>query len=317
MLAALPATFPAPILVVLHIGAHHSELPALLSSVGALHAKHAENGELILPGNVYVAPPDRHMMVSEGRLSLNRGPKENWARPAIDPLFRSAAAAYGPKVVGVILTGGLNDGTLGLFDIKQAGGIAIVQDPDDAAYPDMPRSALENVAVDHCVPLAQIPNLLIDLISGKDRRETAMPITPSYANGEFTPEAENARPFDRPVTITCPDCGGALYRSEVGSVVKFGCHIGHTYTSEVMATAQFDEMEKVLRSAVRYLNERAEFCRQMAENAETEHPALASDWHAASQQALDRSYKMRDLVEEDWIDPGELAKSRATLTPVL
>ncbi|MBA3446436.1 MAG: chemotaxis protein CheB, partial [Pseudaminobacter sp.] len=132
--AALPDTFSTPVLVVLHIGAHRSEMPKLLNAAGPLPAKHAEDGETIHPGRIYVAPPDRHMIVADGRLRLLRGPKENCARPAIDPLFRSVAEHYGADALGVILTGNLNDGTLGLLEIKRRGGIAIAQYPDDAAY---------------------------------------------------------------------------------------------------------------------------------------------------------------------------------------
>jgi two-component system chemotaxis response regulator CheB len=299
--ATLPENFSAPILVVLHIGAHRSELPALLNAAGPIHAKHAEDGEAVSPGHIYVAPSDRHMIVVDGHLRLVRGPKENCARPAIDPLFRSVAESFGEDAVGVILTGNLNDGTLGLLEIKRRGGIAIAQDPDDAAYPEMPASAAEHVALDYCVPLAEMPKLLMELVDGKDGKEVAMSKTSSEFDGQ-QPEINDGRKFERPLTVTCPECGGALKKFEAGSIVKFGCHIGHSYTAEIMATAQFEEMEKVMRAAVRFLNERAEFCLQMAEYTQKE-PNISADWHAASRQALDRAYKLRDLVEQDWLTP--------------
>lgn len=301
--ASLPDTLRVPVLVVLHIGAYRSILPTLLNVAGPLPARHAEDGEAIHPGHIYVAPPDRHMIVADGRLRLLRGPKENCARPAIDPLFRSVAESHGPAAVGLILTGNLNDGTLGLMEIKRRGGIAIVQDPDDAAYPDMPRSAARHVLLDYCVPLGEIPRLLIELADGKDGKDLAMPVTPSQPDVEQNSEVIREKTFERPLTVTCPDCGGALTRFDVGSVVKFGCHIGHTYTAETMATAQFEEMEKVMRAAVRFLNERAEFCLQMAEHAEAGASGSSVEWHAASRQALDRAYKLRDLVEQDWLTP--------------
>lgn len=311
--AALPDTLCVPVLVVLHIGAHRSALPTLLNADGPLPAKHAEDGETIYPGHIYVAPPDRHMIVADGRLRLLRGPKENCARPAIDPLFRSAAEAYGPTAVGLILTGRLNDGTLGLFEIKRQGGIAIVQDPKDAAYPEMPKSAADHVMLDYCVPLAEMPQLLVELVDGKDGKDIAMPSSPSQPDAGQETELINARTFERPLTVTCPECGGALKRLEIGSMVKFGCHIGHTYTAEIMATAQFEEMEKVMRAAVRFLNERAEFCLQMAEQAEGNESGASVEWHAASRQALDRAYKLRDLVEQDWLTPE--TSSRLALAP--
>ena len=310
--AALPETLSAPVLIVLHIGANRSELPALLTAAGPLPATHAKDGETILPGHIYVAPPDRHMIVADGRLRLLRGPKENCARPAVDPLFRSVAEGYGPDAVGVILTGNLNDGALGLFEIKQRGGVAIAQDPNDAAYPEMPSSAACHVALDYCLPLAEIPALLVELVNRKDGKEVAVPKTSSQLNGQES-EIISSQTFERPLTVTCPDCGGALKRMEVGSIVKFGCHTGHTYTAEIMATAQFEEMEKVMRAAVRFLNERAEFCLQMAEHGVAADPDASRDWHAASKQALDRAYKLRDLVEQDWLMPE--ASHRVALAP--
>lgn len=304
--AALPLTMPAPVLVVLHIGAHRSYLSEILSAAGRLPAKHGDDGETIRAGRIYIAPPDHHMIVADGRLLLSRGPKVNWARPAIDPLFRSAAESHGPGVAGVVLTGNLNDGTLGLVEIKRRGGVAVVQDPDEAAIPDMPRSAATHVAVDHCVQLAEIPKLLLELTGGKTGKEVPMPTTPSDAEREAG--KTSAREFVRPAALNCPDCGGALQRSDIGSMIKFGCHIGHSYTAEVMAAAQFDDMEKSMHAAVRVLNERAEFCRQMAEHTQFTEAHLSADWRAAREQALDRAYKLRDLIEQDWMMPEAPAR---------
>ncbi len=303
--AGLTTPLPAPILIVLHVGALPSELPALLSAAGVTPAKHGQDGEAIRPGQIYVAPPDRHMIIVDGHIRLTRGPKENWARPAIDQLFRSAAEAFGPAVIGVILTGNLNDGSAGLYEIKRRGGITIVQDPEHAAHPDMPMSAAAQVDVDYCLPLAEIPSLLARLVGGKEGVVTARPNEAprqqARGNGADLMEGEV---FDRPITITCPDCGGALRRAEVGSMVRYACHIGHTYTAEVMAAAQFDDMEKVMRSAERILNERAEFCRQMAERSGSGGKASGGEvWRAASQEALDRAYTLRDFIEQDWISP--------------
>jgi two-component system chemotaxis response regulator CheB len=150
----LSSPLAVPILGVLHIGAQRSELPMLLNAAGPTPAKHGEDGELIKPGHIYLAPPDRHMIVDEDRIRLTRGPKENWARPAIDPLFRSAALAYGSSAIGVILTGNLNDGSAGLYEIKRRGGIAIVQDPKSADYSGMPENAASQVDIDYRVSLA-------------------------------------------------------------------------------------------------------------------------------------------------------------------
>ncbi|HEY5412851.1 MAG TPA: chemotaxis protein CheB [Caulobacteraceae bacterium] len=291
----------APVLVVLHIGAQRSDFPALWNAAGVMPAKHGRDGEKICSGQVYVAPPDRHMLVVDGHIRLTRGPKENWARPAIDPLFRSAAEAYGPNVIGVILTGRLNDGTAGLYEIKRRGGVAVVQDPEDAANPEMPRSAARHIDVDYCVSLDEMPALLSRLVAERIRAEPVVLVQRSPEKGR---EMIDAKTLDRPLTVTCPDCGGALRRGELGGLIKYDCHIGHTYTAETLAEVQFEQMERVMRAAERILNERAEFCRQMAERSEDgRSPGGVALWRAASKEAEDRAYRMRDFVEQDWIKP--------------
>lgn len=176
--AGLPADFPIPVLVTIHIGPHRSYLADILQDSGPLPCKQAEAGEPILGGVIYVAPPDHHLVVEAGRAELVRGPKENWARPAIDPLFRSAALEYGPELVAVVLSGKLNDGTAGLYEVKRRGGATVVQDPSDAQEPSMPRSALRHVDVDYVVPLARLPSLLVALTverSGGARSKSASP----------------------------------------------------------------------------------------------------------------------------------------------
>src|SRR5581483_6265100 len=145
LLAGLPADFAAPVLIVQHIGATESILPAILADASSLPTAFALDGEPLLPGRVYVAPPDHHMLVNDGKLELTRGPRENWARPAIDPLFRAAALYYAQDAIGIVLSGRLNDGTAGLYEIKRWGGLAMVQTPREAEAPDMPQSALDNV----------------------------------------------------------------------------------------------------------------------------------------------------------------------------
>jgi len=162
----LPADFPAAVLIVLHVGAHHSVLPELLKDRGALRARHALDGQVLQPGAIEIAPPDEHMLVEGNCIRLRHGPKEHHARPAIDPLFRSAAQARGPRVIGVLLSGRLDDGTAGLRAIKQCGGRVVVQDPEDAQHPEMPRNALAHVEVDCCVPGSELAHTLLRLIAG-------------------------------------------------------------------------------------------------------------------------------------------------------
>ena len=295
----LPAGFPAALFIVLHIGAHKSELPWLLNQRGPLRAAHPADGAAIAAGQIYVAPPDHHMTLEAGRVRLTKGPRENLARPAIDPLFRSAAEDYGADVIGVILTGGLNDGTAGLFEVKQHGGLAIVQDPAGAENPSMPRSALAHVAVDHCLPLGEIAPLLVKLVMA--RAKAARP-TPQPATKTQVPEMTAEFTLNHPVAVTCPDCGGALRRKELGALTQFQCHIGHRYTAEVMVATQLLAMERFIESAMRSMNERAELCREMAEKVDADQDGKER-WLAAMREARDQTAPLRALLEREWIRP--------------
>jgi two-component system chemotaxis response regulator CheB len=173
--ADLPASFPVPVVIVLHIGANNSTLPELLAAAGPNTAAHAQNGEPLRAGHLTVAPPGQHLLVNDGSLRLTQGAKENWARPAIDPLFRSAALSFGARAIGVVLTGNLDDGTAGLQAIKSCGGIAIVEDPMTAFAPSMPASALESVAVDYVLSIEAIGNQLQDLVMQENRSSFPAP----------------------------------------------------------------------------------------------------------------------------------------------
>src|SRR3954471_3832054 len=179
----LPRFFAAPICIVQHVGSNPSLLPELLRYRGSNHAVHAEDGQRLASRTLHVAPPDHHMLLQGDTLRLTHGPKENHARPAIDPLFRSTALTCGRRAIGVILTGQMDDGTVGLQAIKECGGIAVVQDPATASEPEMPRSALRNVAVDHCVPLHEVAPLLVRLVGAKVAAQPA-PAAPEYVARE-------------------------------------------------------------------------------------------------------------------------------------
>ncbi len=255
LVAKLPAELDAAVFVSLHIGAHRSDLPWLLARAGLLPATHPTDCEPILSGRIYVGPPDNHMLIEQGQIRLTKGPRENWARPAIDPLFRSAAQAYGVDVIGVILSGGLNDGSAGLFAIKANGGTTIVQDPVDASNASMPQSALAHVEVDFVLPAGEIGQRLAALVATRHSRmedeegSTQPTLSEEEMDAQFT--------LKTPAAITCPDCGGALRRTQLGSILQFGCHIGHTYTIEVMLEAQFLAVERFVEQAMRSLSERA------------------------------------------------------------
>lgn len=304
--AALPADLNAAVLVVLHIGAHRSDLPWLLARCGALPAAHGVDGEMVVPGRIYVAPPDHHMVVENDRVVLTKGPRENWARPAIDPLFRSVARCYGSRAIGVIMSGGFNDGTAGLYTIKQFGGISIVQDPFDCVSPNMPQSAIANVQIDHVVPAADIGLLIARVVAefGQD--------ADAVTTSELVPDKQQKQgmtaefTLDAPVAVTCPDCGGALRRSEMGTLIQFSCHIGHVYTAEVMLAAQFLVLERFIEQAMRSLSERAELCRQMLARLDEDASAEARKqvWRDALQEAIDQTAPLRTVLTRQWLHPG-------------
>jgi two-component system chemotaxis response regulator CheB len=267
----LPDNLAAALLVVHHFPPTGvSLLPEILSRAGPLPAKHAVDGESIHCGRIYVAPPDRHLLPNNGNIRLTRGPRENGHRPAIDPLFRTAAKSYGPRVIGVLLSGTLDDGAVGLMLVKQMGGIAIVQDPTDALYPGMPSSALEQVEVDHVVPVRDMAALLERLVrepAGKDPGGSAMKHqeaeSPDPAMGGAH-ELEHEALTGPPSGLTCPDCGGALWELVDGGPIRYRCHVGHAYTAENMVAQQALSIESALWAAIRALEEKAELSRRLA-----------------------------------------------------
>jgi two-component system chemotaxis response regulator CheB len=296
LVARLPPDFPAPILMVLHVGAGRSFLPEILGDAGPLPASHVVAEAPLEPGRIYIAPPDRHLLVVDHKTVASRGPRENWARPAIDPLFRSAAEVFGPKVIGVVLTGMLNDGTPGLYEIKRRGGTAVVQDPHDAEAPSMPRSALDNVEVDFCVALAEMPALLVRLACERPPGLAPQPEELAMPREEWK--------LARPSAQTCPECGGAMAEETQGPLSRFRCHIGHVMTAEVLAAAQLETLEKDLSVVLRTLNERAALCRELADKhaarGEQEEAAL---WRRAAEEAGRREHAIQQLSRADWNHP--------------
>ncbi len=274
LVAGLPADLPAALLVVMHIDGHASYLPEILARHSHLPVRHARDGETIEAG-VYVAPPDCHLLVHGDQLRLVHGPKEHFTRPAVDPLFRSAASEHGRRVIGVVLTGNLNDGTLGLRHIKQCGGMTVVQDPQDAEAPGMPMSAWRNVDVDSCVPLERMPQLLIDMVRGRaaapgiDRRPMADGLaradTPEgAAAGQDDPACVSARDADRSPFV-CPVCHGSLAAVAHTQPTEFDCYTGHRFTLETLVHAQAQTTDDQLWSAYRALKEREMLLRLRAE----------------------------------------------------
>ncbi len=268
----LPAQFPAAVFVVIHISpTSRSVMPELLSRAGHLPAHHPFDEELIKPGNIYVAPPDQHMLVRPGHVILRRGPHENRSRPAIDPLFRSAAVAYRSRVIGVVLSGLLDDGSAGLTAIKACGGLCVVQQPEDAMWPEMPRNALAHDQIDHTVPVSELPALLSRLVMEPPGPMPAIPhnliLEASIAAQEIPPMSDPAQ-LGRPTRLSCPQCGGVLNEVTGQGSTRFRCQIGHAFTAESLVAAQDDELERALASALRMHRERVVLFRRMQGQSE-------------------------------------------------
>jgi two-component system chemotaxis response regulator CheB len=273
LVRGLPEDLPAAVFVVLHISPESpSFMPRILNRAGKLPAVHPRHGDEIRPGHIYIAPPDHHLLVHEGHVGVVHGPKENRHRPAVDPLFRSAARRYGPRVVGVVLTGALDDGTVGMLAVIERGGIAVVQDPREAMYPSMPLSVLQNCKVDHVLPLADIPALLAQLAATPAEEEGAYPVTDKLDLEVQMVEGLDSHPnvLDRlgtPSYFTCPECHGTLWEVQDGDLPRFRCRTGHAYTAESMLAEHNESMEAALWAAVRALEESVTLSRRLAERA--------------------------------------------------
>jgi two-component system chemotaxis response regulator CheB len=283
LVGALPEDFSASVFVVMHTA---PESPGMLAGIldrfGNLPATNAEDGERIRPGRIYVAPPNRHLLVEPGVMRTTRGPKENRFRPAVDPLFRSAAQTYGPRVVGLILTGYLDDGTAGLWTVKQLGGTTIVQDPDDALVPFMPQNALAHVKVDYCLPLEEIAPLLIRLtteaaeVEGAFEVPKAVEIEVNIAKEQKALDA-GVLELGEPSNYACPECHGVLLQLKDGELSRFRCHTGHAYSIESLLADITEKMDDALWNSIRAFEEGELFMRHMAEHLGEGHNGHSAD----------------------------------------
>ena len=297
----LPADFAAPILVCQHIGPHRSILPELMAARGALPAAHAQDGEALEDGRIHVAPPDVHMLVEGDRIALHRGPKENHTRPAIDPLFTTAALSHGAGVAGVVLSGRLDDGTAGLQAIKECGGMAIVQDPGEAEEPSMPRSAMRYVPVDHCARLEAIVPLLEafarDAASRQPQRCDVARLLHERAlfEGQGDP-VSHLEAIGRPTTFVCPDCKGGLWEVRDSMPVRFRCHTGHAFTLRTLQFAQSEQTDAALWGALRALQEKELLLRRLAtmRGADELEP---SDLNSRADDVEARARRLRELID--------------------
>jgi two-component system chemotaxis response regulator CheB len=300
LLGGLPAGLPAAIFVVLHVRENApSQLPAILNRAGCLPVAHAVDREPIRLGRVYVAPPGQQLYLQRGRISVNRGPRENMQRPAIDALFRTAAHHYRDRVIGIVLSGALDDGSAGLLAIKNAGGVAIVQDPNDAMVPDMPKNAMSSVTPDFCEPVSALPTLLINLVSGPSSEDTVPAEVPLETAEETSGVETHATPSDlgRISQFTCPDCSGTLWEIQEGDTIRYRCRVGHAYSLDTMIEAQGDSVERALWIALRSLEERVALLHRLAEHARQRGlSSLATMYDERSEQADQEVKVVHDVI---------------------
>ncbi|WP_247233419.1 chemotaxis protein CheB [Telluribacter sp. SYSU D00476] len=273
LVKGLPEDFPGSIFIVLHIPSYtESQLPGILTSAGLLNAVHPEDGEAIEPGKIYVARSDHHLLLDDGKVLVRKGPKENRFRPSIDALFRSAAYVYGPRVVGIILSGVLNDGASGMWTIKQHGGVVMIQTPADAEQSQLPINVMECVEADYILNAADMGPIVSGLVK-----------EPAPDKYKFTQEAlkllkmeviiatrDNA--FEMGIMnmgelspFVCPECYGALVRLVEGNILRFRCHTGHAYTASSLLAEISEKVENQLWQAMRGLEEMNMLLRKIAD----------------------------------------------------
>ncbi len=294
VVGGFPAGLRAAIFVVMHLAPERpSLLPQILGRSGELPAVHPVDCEQIVKGRIYVAPPDRHMVLADGVIRLSLSPKENRFRPSIDLLFRSAAAAYGERVAGVVLSGSLGDGAAGLAAIKEAGGVALVQDPEEAAFADMPLSALDAVAIDRKLRAAQIGRIIPEIVDDAPDRIDTADAKPN--NGQELQAVKG-----NPSLLTCPDCNGMLWEVRNGNLVQYRCRIGHGFSSDALETAQDEAIERAMWAALRALEESAALAERLAEQArQINQPFSGKRFAAKASERKGYAATLRKLLETE------------------
>lgn len=304
LVSGLPHDLEATIFVVWHLAPDmYGILPDVLNKCGTLPASNAVDQEEILPAHIYVAPPDRHLLLYDGRIRVTRGPKENLFRPAVDTLFRSAAYAYGEKVIGIVLSGALDDGTAGLWAIKNRGGVAIVQDPEEAQMPSMPKSAIREVDVDHIVKVGQMGELLAKLCSedisvsekeiGSDDL-TAKEIGVAAGDNAF---ASGLMQFGELTPLTCPECHGVLSKFVNGTRARYRCHTGHAFSPESLLAAVTENIEDSLYNALRGMEENVMLLNHIGDHfAEMNHSKSAAEYFKRAKDTMAKIDMIRQAI---------------------
>ena len=316
LVADLPPDLPAAVFIVLHVPANApSLLPAILARESSLPVAHAKNGAPIERGHIYVAPPDHHLLLEDGYMKLVHGPKENLHRPSIDALFRSAARCAGPRAIGVVLTGARDDGKIGMRAIKHRGGITIVQDPLEAAFPSMPMSVMREIKVDYSFPLSEIGPLLNQLARETAEEEGRYPVPDEIEIEsriaeqamDSTEMIESVERLGNISKLTCPDCHGALWEINDAEMLRYRCHVGHAYSADSLNEGQTQMLEVALWSAVRALEEQMMLAKRIVQRARNaNHTRAAALFEKRAQQAEEHSSVIRQvLLSAEKTDLGE------------
>ena len=306
IVAKLPANFSPSIFIVWHMSAEvNGILPQVLNKLGTINASNAVDGEPIKPNHIYVAPPDHHMLIEDDHIKVTRGPKENLFRPAVDPLFRSAAFTFKNRVIGVILSGALDDGTSGLWKIKANGGIAVVQDPDDAENPSMPASALKAVKVDFCLPIDELTKQLITLSNQEITKDDFMAINDDQTEAEIAIAAEeNAFKVAPSVSgklslYSCPECHGVMSEIMEDSLIRYRCHTGHAYSAKTLLQSLSQKTEDSLYNVIRGMDETVFLLNHMGDHySEANEPKLAAAYFLEANKTFEQSNILRGMVHE-------------------
>jgi len=294
LISQLQDNFEAPILVVQHISADATGNVLLdsLNKQSNLKCAHAVNGTKLAPGHLYLAPSDHHLMIDEDEhILVTKGAQENRSRPAIDPLFRSAAIVFKNNVIGIILTGYLDDGTAGMIAIKRCGGVCIVQDPKDAEYPDMPQNALNQVKIDYCLPIAEMGGLLYQLIARKPGPLKTIPndiIIEAKIAKRVLSDLPSVNALGEQVPFNCPGCGGVLWKVDKGPSMRYRCHTGHAYTSTTLVAEQTMKIEETMWTALRMFEERKNLLTTIAKEQTGPAAKSALERASISQVHIDR-----------------------------
>jgi two-component system chemotaxis response regulator CheB len=301
LVASLPSRLSAAVFVVIHVSARHgSTLPQLIRRDCRLPAVHAVDYEVIRRGRIYVARPDFHLLLKSGYMRVVQGPKENRFRPAIDPLFRTAAAEYGERVVGVILSGLLDDGTHGAMLIKRSNGVVIVQHPDEAEAPSMPLSVLRYVKVDYSLPAAKIASVIAQLagqLRGGDSPVMMSSKAETYDVVEGATDAlRHVETLGPPSFFVCPECGGALWEFKEDQFIRYRCHVGHGFTAELLRDGQMNNVEGSIWQAIQRLEEKAALCRHFAnESRRAQRESAMTEYYAAALKSMLQADRLREI----------------------